>query len=57
MAGLSLTPLAYTAWPELAAVLKALNIETETFVSERLQALQAIPTFAAIRPALLAAVE
>ena len=58
-AGLSLTPLAYAAWPELAAVLVALGRrdEAELFVQERLQILQAIPTFAAIRPALLAAIE
>ena len=53
------TPFAYTAWPELAAVLLALGRrdEAEIFVQERLQVLQAIPPFAAIRPALLAAIE
>jgi hypothetical protein len=58
-AGLALTPFAYTAWPELAAVLVALGRrnEAEIFVQERLQVLQAIPPFAAIRPALLAAIE
>ncbi len=58
-AGLAIAPLAYAAWPELAAVLNALGQREESlsFVNERLQVLQAIPTYAAIRPALLAAVE
>lgn len=58
-AALAIVPLAYMAWPELAAVLNALGRREEalSFVNERLQVLQAIPTFAAIRPALLAAVE
>ncbi len=58
-AGLAIAPLAYAAWPELAAVLNALGRREEalSFVNERLQVLQAIPTYAAIRPALLAAVE
>ena len=58
-AGLAITPFAYTAWPELAAVLKTLGRqdEAQAFINERLQVIQAIPTFAAIRPALLAAIE
>ena len=58
-AGLAITPFAYAAWPELAAVLAALGQRdaAQTFVQERLRVLNAIPTFAAIRPALMAAVE
>ena len=58
-AGLAIAPLTYTAWPELALVLNALGRrdEAQTFIVERLQVIQAIPSFAAIRPALLAAVE
>lgn len=58
-AGLALTPFAYAAWPELAAVLVALGQRdaAQTFVQERLRVINAIPTFAAIRPALMAAIE
>lgn len=56
-AGLTLTPFAYTTWPELTTVLTALGQQdaAQSFVQERLRVLNAIPTFAAIRPALMAA--
>ncbi|HZO89409.1 MAG TPA: glycosyltransferase [Chthonomonadaceae bacterium] len=55
--GLAVMPLAYEAWPELATVLVALGrrAEAEAFVQERLRVVRAIPSFAAIRPALTAA--
>ena len=58
-AGLALQPLAYAAWPELAAVLVALNRrdEAQSFIANRLRVLQAIPAFAAIRPALTSVLE
>lgn len=59
-AGLTITPFAYAAWPELIAVLNALLGQpdaAQTFVQERLRVLNAIPTLAAIRPALMAAIE
>lgn len=54
-AGLALTPLATSAWPELVTVLVALGKQeaAEAFVQDRLQVIAAIPSFAAMRPALL----
>jgi tetratricopeptide (TPR) repeat protein len=56
--GLHNSPLSTTVWPELAALLVTLGRreEAERFVEERLRVLDAIPAFAAIRPALLEAI-
>ncbi|HLK56632.1 MAG TPA: glycosyltransferase [Chthonomonadaceae bacterium] len=58
-AGLSLTPLSAEAWVELTTVLVAAGLkeQAEEFVRERLQVIEAIPSLAAIRPALLAALQ
>lgn len=57
-AGFALSPLAYAAWPELAAVLMALGRHAEAleFVEERLHIIKAAPSLAAIRPALMEAI-
>ena len=58
-AGLAIAPLSTQAWPELATLLMAMgrNDEAEAFVQQRLQVVEAIPAFAAIRPLLLAALQ
>ncbi len=57
--GLQITPLAYPVWPDLVSVLMAagLRTEAEAFVSERLKVISAIPTFEAVRPLLLQALQ
>jgi tetratricopeptide (TPR) repeat protein len=57
--GLHNSPLSITVWPELAALLVTLGRreEAERFVEERLRVLDAIPAFAAIKPALLEAIK
>lgn len=56
-AGLALSPFTYEVWPELVTALAALGrrAEAEAFVADRLKILNTIPSFAAIRPLLVAA--
>ncbi len=57
-AGLEISPLWYSAWPEYAAVLEACghHEQAQEFVDARNAVIDAIPALTSIRPALLAAI-
>ena len=57
--GLNLSPFSVNAWPELVSILKRLNLEDEakSFVAEREQVIDCIPTFEAVRPLLREALQ
>ncbi len=57
--GLARAPLTYAVWPDQTALLTATGQSeaAQKFVNDCLTIIQAIPSFAAIRPALLAALQ